>query len=304
MGPTASGKTDLAMELADEFNLGLINVDSAQVYQELNVGSAKPSLELLNRYPHKLLNHCSITKPYSAAQFYADAIEAMQEIEAEDKIPLLVGGTMLYFKGLKEGLADLPSADISIRQQLAKKANEEGWPTLHEELKQVDPISAEQIKPNDQQRIQRALEVFKISGVPISEHFRKQESDCPIENLLEIALVPEDRAQLHQKIAARFKQMLDNGLLEEVRSLKNIPGTHVDLPAIRSVGYRQAWEHLDGEYDFDTMLDKSLAATRQLAKRQMTWLRSWEDVQIFDPYQLDIKQIIKLVNNFLTKLSQ
>lgn len=280
MGPTASGKTDLAMALADRLPVELISVDSALVYRGLDIGSAKPSAEELARYPHRLIDICEPSESYSAGRFREDALAAMSEISAAGKIPLLVGGTMLYFRALLEGMAQLPEADPVIRAELEARAAVEGWPALHAELAQVDPELAAQLHPNHSVRIERGLEVYRISGIPLSQLRRQQARDSVLEgyNVQQLALLPRDRALLHQRIALRFRRMLDAGFVDEVKALRERGDLHADLPAIRAVGYRQVWQYLAGELDYDEMVEAGVAATRQLAKRQLTWLRRWPNL--------------------------
>lgn len=280
MGPTASGKTDLALKLADQLNVQIISVDSALVYRGLDIGSAKPSVEEQSKAPHELIDICDPSQPYSAADFCRDATLAIARAVEAGKTPLLVGGTMLYFKALLEGLSDLPEADSTIREQIEAEALSLGWPALHEKLKQVDPVSAEKIHPNHSQRLGRALEVFRITGKPLSS-FQAQLRGGLIDryNWVQIAVAPRDRKVIHARIEKRFAKMLDLGLIEEVRALKQRGDLSPDLPAVRAVGYRQVWQHLEGEFDREELLDRGIAATRQLAKRQFTWLRKWPDLQ-------------------------
>lgn len=277
MGPTASGKTDLAMAIADHLPVELVSVDSALVYRGLDIGSAKPSPAELARYPHRLIDICDPAEAYSAGQFRRDALAAMAEISAAGRIPLLVGGTMLYFRTLLEGMADLPSADPQIRAEIEARAQREGWPTLHRELARVDPELAAELHPNHSARIERGLEVYRITGRPLSALRQEQggESVRDHYDVIQLALVPADRQLLHERIALRFQRMLEQGFIEEVRGLRARGDLHEDLPAIRAVGYRQVWQYLEGELDYDAMVEAGVAATRQLAKRQLTWLRRW-----------------------------
>jgi tRNA dimethylallyltransferase len=275
MGPTASGKTDLAIELAQALNGELISVDSALVYRGLDIGSAKPD------YPHHLINIRDPAEPYSAAEFVTDAVPLVDEIIARDKVPILVGGTMLYFKALLEGLNEMPAADPAMRAQIQAEAEREGWPALHAKLLEVDPVSAGRIHPNHSQRLGRALEVYRTSGIALSVwQSRQQLSPLPQERfrLLQLGLCPRDRSVLHERIALRFERMIAAGFLEEVRQLHRRGDLNVDLPAIRAVGYRQLWEHLEGTVSLDEAATRGIAATRQLAKRQLTWLRKWPDI--------------------------
>lgn len=277
MGPTASGKTDLAMALADRLPVELISVDSALVYRGLDIGSAKPSPEELARYPHRLIDIRDPCESYSAGQFREDALAAMAEIVAAGKIPLLVGGTMLYFRALLEGMAALPQADPAIRAEIEARAECEGWPALHAELADVDPELASELHPNHSVRIERGLEVYRLTGRPLSGLRREQARDSVLEHydVRQLALLPRQRALLHERIAQRFRSMLECGFVDEVRRLRARGDLHPDLPAIRAVGYRQVWQYLEGEFDYDRMVEAGIAATRQLAKRQLTWLRRW-----------------------------
>ncbi|KUJ83155.1 MULTISPECIES: tRNA (adenosine(37)-N6)-dimethylallyltransferase MiaA [Microbulbifer] len=280
MGPTASGKTDLAMALADRLPVELVSVDSALVYRGLDIGSAKPSPEELARYPHRLIDICDPSQSYSAGQFRRDALQAMAEIVAGGRTPLLVGGTMLYFRALLEGMAELPEADPAVRAEIEAQAEREGWPALHRELAAVDPELAAELHPNHSVRIERGLEVYRLTGKPLSELRREQAQDSVAEHydLRQLALVPRDRALLHERIALRFQRMLEAGFVDEVRTLRGRGDLHEDLPAIRAVGYRQVWQYLEGRLDYEEMVAAGVAATRQLAKRQLTWLRRWQDL--------------------------
>jgi tRNA dimethylallyltransferase len=283
MGPTASGKTGLAVELVQRLPLELISVDSALVYRDMDIGTAKPDAATLARAPHHLIDILDPTAAYSAAQFRNDALRLMGEITARGKVPLLVGGTMLYFNALQHGLNDLPEADPVLREQILEKAQQMGWPAMHAELTQIDPVMALRLKPNDAQRIERALEVFQITGRPMSELLKKSKGESLSYRLLKIALLPSDRAVLHQRIAERFDTMLAQGLIEEVRELRRkYPQLTPVMPSMRCVGYRQAWQHLEGEIDLTTLREKGIAATRQLAKRQLTWLRGMNDTITLD----------------------
>ena len=285
MGPTASGKTALACRLSEMFPLGLISVDSALVYRGLDIGTAKPDAATLARYPHALIDIRDPAEPYSAADFSVDAQAAMQRVRQTGKIPLLVGGTGLYFRALQRGLSSLPEADAEIRAQLAEEAAIIGWDGMHRRLAERDPPAAERIKPNDAQRIQRALEVIALTGQPLSAQQQGGRGQPFPWRVLKLALLPVDRAPLHARIAERFEAMLQQGLLDEVHALRERGDLQPDLPAIRAVGYRQAWEHLDGRYDAAELRDKGIFATRQLAKRQITWLRGELDARTLDPDQ-------------------
>lgn len=275
MGPTCSGKTAMAIDMARRKPVSLISVDSAQVYRGLNIGAAKPSPEVLKEFPHALIDIVDPATPYNASDFCRDALIEIHNAFDAGKTPLLVGGTMMYFKALQDGLSPLPLSAPDVREQVAAEAKMIGWPAMHERLKTIDPVIAERLKPNDAQRIGRALEVYAMTGEPLSRLQEQpgQSFPYPIETMI---LCPEDRTKLHADIAKRFDDMLAEGFLDEVRTLMQRPDLHPNLPAIRSVGYRQAWEHLSGLYDFETFREKAIAATRQLAKRQITWLRSWK----------------------------
>lgn len=283
MGPTASGKTALACALSERFPLGLISVDSALVYRGLDIGAAKPDAATLARYPHALIDIRDPAEPYSAADFSADAQLAMQDISQAGRIPLLVGGTGLYFRALQRGLSSLPEADAKLRAQLAQEAAAIGWDGMHRRLAELDALAAARIKPGDAQRIQRALEVIVLTGQPLSAQQQGGRGQPFPWRVLKLALIPEDRAPLHARIAQRFDAMLQHGLLDEVRALRQRGDLVADLPAIRAVGYRQAWEHLDGGYDAAELRNRGIFATRQLAKRQITWLRSELDARVLDP---------------------
>ncbi|SFS03836.1 tRNA dimethylallyltransferase [Dyella sp. OK004] len=283
MGPTASGKTALACALSERFPVELVSVDSALVYRGMNIGTAKPDAATLARYPHALIDIRDPAEPYSAADFRIDALAAMQAITARGRVPLLVGGTGLYFRALHRGLSSLPEADASIRERLTGEASTLGWSALHERLRQHDPAAAARIGSNDAQRIQRALEVIELTGRPLSEQQQGGNGERFPWRVLKLALLPTDRAPLHARIADRFDAMLAQGFLDEVRRLRARGDLHADLPAIRAVGYRQAWEHLDGLTGTAEFRDRGVFATRQLAKRQITWLRSELDARTFDP---------------------
>ena len=278
MGPTASGKTDLAMALCDVLPCELISVDSALVYRGLDIGSAKPEPELLARYPHALIDICDPSEAYSAAQFREDALREMQRITAAGRIPLLVGGTMLYYKALVEGLAEMPEADEAVRASIAELADREGWPAVHAELASVDPEIAAAIHPNHSQRLSRALEVYRISGVTMTEWRRRQQAQHLPWRVFQFAIAPLERRTLHERIKTRLELMMAAGFLDEVRALVARGDLHDGLPAVRAVGYRQLWQHLHGELSYDEALERALIASRQLAKRQMTWLRAWPDL--------------------------
>ena len=274
IGPTASGKSELAMALANRFPVEIISVDSAQVYRGMNVGTAKPSAADRAAVPHHLIDIIDPTESYSAARFSADALSLMKEITERGRLPLLVGGTMLYFKALREGLSELPESDARVRAQIDAEAAERGWPALHAELAKIDAQTAAKLKPTDSQRIQRALEVFRLSGRPMSALLSRPKQERPPFRLIAIGLSPVDRGELHQRIEARFDAMLKNGLVDELRSLRKRYALQSGLPSMRCVGYRQAWQFLEGEIDRDDLRNRGIFATRQLAKRQLTWLRA------------------------------
>jgi len=300
MGPTASGKTALAVSLVERFPLEIISVDSALVYRGMDIGTAKPDAVTLARAPHHLLDIRDPTEAYSAAAFCDDARRLMADIGARGKVPLLVGGTMLYFRALLNGLDDLPRADAALRNKLEIDAASRGWPALHADLAQLDPVSAARLAPNDSQRICRALEIFQLTGVPMSALLDKGQTALPY-RVLQLALIPSERAVLHQRIAARFDAMLAEGLLDEVNSLRQTFALNSDLPAMRAVGYRQAWTYLDGGMDIHGLREQGIAATRQLAKRQLTWLRSWPDAVELDCLASDLEaQAFARAERFLT----
>ena len=270
MGPTASGKTDLAIALAQRLDCELVSVDSALVYRGMDIGSAKPD------YPHHLVDIRDPSQAYSAAEFVTDAHRLVAEIIARGRTPLLVGGTMLYFKAFLEGLARMPAADPAIRARIAAQADAHGWPHIHEQLAQVDPQAAARIHPHHSQRLSRALEVYQASGVTLTRWHKNGGADTDDRyRVVQLAICPVERAILHQRIARRFATMMEAGLLEEVRRLWQRPDLHAGLPAMRAVGYRQLWQHLEGECSLDDAVKNAIAATRQLAKRQLTWLRKW-----------------------------
>ena len=287
MGPTASGKTDLAMYLYDQFPCELVSVDSVLVYRGMDVGSAKPDAQTLQRYPHHLIDMLDPAEPYSAARFRDDALALIQDITARGRVPLLVGGTMLYFKALAGGLASMPSADPVVRARIEAMALEQGWPAVHAALAQVDPASAERIHPNDPQRISRAYEVFLGSGITLTQwherqHAEKAADQTPGSGVLPytvryLAVAPRERSVLHERIAERFSLMLQQGLISEVEALHARGDLDVSMPSIRAVGYRQAWDYLEGRLSYEQMHERGVIATRQLAKRQFTWLRGWNE---------------------------
>ena len=298
MGPTASGKTDLAIQLRQQLPVEVISVDSALIYRGMDIGTAKPSKAEQALAPHRLIDICDPAESYSAANFRTDALREMQEISAQGKIPLLVGGTMLYYKALLEGLSPLPSADEKVRSEIEAKATLIGWAGLHQELSKIDPISAQRINPNDSQRINRALEVFYLTGKTLTELTAQKGEALPYD-ILQFAIAPEQREVLHLRIEQRFHKMIELGFQQEVEKLYRRPDLNENLPSIRCVGYRQMWEYLRGDYDHDEMVFRGICATRQLAKRQITWLRGWTS-----PIQwLDSLQPAQALEKVLTSVS-
>ncbi|RUT64581.1 tRNA (adenosine(37)-N6)-dimethylallyltransferase MiaA (plasmid) [Morganella morganii] len=284
MGPTASGKTALAIELCQRLPVEIISVDSALIYKGMDIGTAKPDAAELALAPHRLIDILDPSVAYSAADFRRDALAAMTDITAQGKIPLLAGGTMMYFKALLEGLSPLPSADPEIRAQIEARAAQDGWQVLHDELSRIDPVAGARIHPNDPQRLSRALEVYYISGKTMTELTETAGENLPF-NAYQFAIAPADRKILHQRIEMRFQMMLKAGFEDEVRALYQRGDLHPDLPSIRCVGYRQMWSYLAGEISYDDMVYRGICATRQLAKRQLTWLRGWEGVHWLDSGQ-------------------
>lgn len=303
MGPTASGKTNLAIDLLTYLEFEIVSVDSALIYRGMDIGTAKPSRLILNQAPHRLIDTHDPSEIYSAAEFRTDAINAIEEIINKGRIPLLVGGTMLYFHVLQQGIATLPPANQLVREQLKKELKDFGLKKLHERLSIVDPIAAERIHPNDPQRILRALEVALVSGKTLTELQRTFTRSSPY-FFINIALIPDDRTLLHEAITARFQAMLDLGFIEEVEKLFKRGDLHTNLPAIRTVGYRQIWNYLLNSISYTEMQDLSLIATRQLAKRQLTWLRSWQELNTFSSnHKENVKKIIELIKMNLNKKS-
>ena len=299
MGPTASGKTALACALAETFPLALISVDSALVYRGLDIGAAKPDVAMRARHPHALLDLRDPTQNYSAAEFRNDALAAMSTAHAAGRVPLLVGGTGLYFRALEQGLSPLPAADAALRARIAAEAAMLGWPALHQRLAAHDPAAAQRIRPADAQRIQRALEVIELTGQPL---IAQQRGACRVLpwRVLKLALIPHDRERLRQRIALRFDAMLAAGFLDEVRGLRARGDLHAGLPALRTVGYRQAWTHLDGATDFESFRLQAIHASRQLAKRQLTWLRAERGAHVLDPFAPDLQACaVALLRTFL-----
>ncbi|EJN6827053.1 tRNA (adenosine(37)-N6)-dimethylallyltransferase MiaA [Vibrio cidicii] len=293
MGPTASGKTELAIRLRQKYPVEIISVDSALIYKGMDIGTAKPDEREQQLAPHRLIDILDPAQSYSAADFRRDALQAMNEITAQGKIPLLVGGTMLYFKALLEGLSPLPAANPEIRQQIEQEALTKGWSVLHDELKEIDPVSAARIHPNDPQRLSRALEVFRISGKTLTELTQTKGESLPF-RVKQFAIAPKDRAELHRRIELRFDKMMEAGFEQEMRTLHAREDLHPDLPSIRCVGYRQMWDYLDGNGTLDEAIYRGICATRQLAKRQITWLRSWDNLTWLDSE--DIEQSLETLS--------
>jgi len=302
MGPTASGKTALAVKLIEHFPFEIISVDSAMVYRGMDIGTAKPDAETLANAPHWLIDIRDPADAYSAAQFCTDAVAAISDITARNKIPLLVGGTMLYFRALLKGLSDLPEANVEIRQQILIEAEQKGWSALHEKLNALDPIVAKRIHPHDSQRIQRALEVILLSGKNLSELQKTNQIHLENHDIVTLAIAPKDRAILHDRIAWRFRDMLTKGFVEEVKKLFLREDLSIETPAIRAAGYRQVWMYLAGQMTYSEMEGRAIIATRQLAKRQLTWLRHWPNLEWFDSeannlYDQVSEKLEKLVTN-------
>lgn len=300
MGPTASGKTQLAMELHDHLGAEIVSVDSAMIYRDMNIGTAKPDAEELSRYPHRLIDLRDPAEAYSAAEFREDALAEIADIHSQGKIPLLTGGTMLYFHALKNGLAKLPEADAEVRARILAEAEESGWPAIHARLAEVDPASAERLNPNDSQRLQRALEVYEVSGRTMTELWAEQEKQKLPFEVLSMAVMPQERAELHKRIAQRFEIMLQQGFVEEVEALYARGDLNIQMPSVRCVGYRQVWEYLDGNWGRETMVEKGIIATRQLAKRQVTWLRSWPELHWLDTHDRNLRDnALKLLDSVI-----
>jgi len=269
----------------------------------MDIGTAKPEADVLTKAPHRLIDICDPAESYSAAEFRADALDAMAEIRSAGKVPLLVGGTMMYYKVLKEGIANLPEANEAVRQKLLNEAETLGWQCLHDRLKSIDPVSAERIHPNDPQRLQRALEVYELTGKTLTDLWAEQKRDVQCNfpyRVLSLAVAPKERKVLHERIEQRFRIMLEQGFLDEVKALKERGDLNLNMPSMRSVGYRQVWQYLDGEYDYDDMVNRGIYATRQLAKRQITWLRSWDDLEWLDSLNPNlIPETVRQVQNFI-----
>jgi tRNA dimethylallyltransferase len=295
MGPTASGKTALALALCDALPCDIVSVDSALIYRDMDIGTAKPTAEELAAYPHRLINLRDATQSYSAADFCHDALAEIEKIRANNRIPLLVGGTMMYFKSLIEGMSPLPAANSDIRQQIEAEAEQNGWQAMHEQLQKVDSVSAKRIHPNDPQRITRALEVFRLTGNTLTQltEIKGAKLDGDV---LQFAITPQERSTLHARIELRYQQMIEQGFEQEVIKLKSRGDLHENLPSIRCVGYRQMWQYLNGEFDHNEMIFRGVCATRQLAKRQLTWLRSWQDLHwLTTDDKTNLAQVLALV---------
>lgn len=290
LGPTASGKTAVSLRLAQKLPIEIVSVDSALVYRGMDIGTAKPSKEELATVPHHLIDIVDIEEPYSAADFREDALRLIEEISSRGKFPVIVGGTMLYAKALREGIDDLPTTAPEVREAVLSEAGSVGWPAMHEKLQAMDPATAKRLNPNDSQRIGRAIEVFRMTGQPLSSFHRGDKTPDP--TIATVALLPENRARLHEAIEKRFDSMLSADFLGEMRTLMQRSGFKEDLPSMRAVGYRQAIDHLMGRTTHEEFRLAGIAATRQLAKRQITWLRSMPDITTFDPYEVDSEAIV------------
>jgi tRNA dimethylallyltransferase len=288
MGPTASGKTGLAVELAQHHNYEIISVDSALVYKGMNIGTAKPDADLLARAPHRLIDMIDPLESYSAADFVSDAVKEVADIVSKGKTPLLVGGTMMYFNALQKGLAEMPTADAAVRAEIEREAAENGWPVLHEYLQKIDPEAALRIHPNDPQRLQRAIEVYRLTGKTMTQFWSEQETASMPFDMINMAVMPKERSLLHKRIEQRFNEMMAQGFLAEVEGFYQRGDLSIDMPSMRCVGYRQLWQYLDGVDSLDDAIFKGVVASRQLAKRQLTWLRGWENLMIFDSLSEDL----------------
>lgn len=296
MGPTASGKTALAMALQEALPCDIVSVDSALIYRDMDIGTAKPTIAELVQYPHRLIDLRDASESYSAADFCHDALAEIAEIRSNNRIPLLVGGTMMYFKSLIEGISPLPTANTDIRKNIESEALAKSWQSMHVQLAEIDPVSAERIHPNDPQRITRALEVYRLTGNTLTQLTQIKGAKLS-GNVLQLAIAPQERSTLHERIAQRYQQMMALGFEQEVIKLKSRDDLHKDLPAIRCVGYRQMWQYLDGEYDHDEMIFRSVCATRQLAKRQLTWLRNWPDLHwLITDDKTNLAQVLSLLD--------
>ena len=297
MGPTASGKTALAMALQEALPCDIVSVDSALIYRDMNIGTAKPTKVELAQYPHRLIDLRDASESYSAADFCRDALAEIAEIRSNNRIPLLVGGTMMYFKSLIEGISPLPTANAEIRQEIEREALVKGWQAMHDQLAEIDPVSALRIHPNDPQRLTRALEVYRLTSNTLTQLTQIKGAKLG-GNVLQLAITPQERSTLHERIALRYQQMIAMGFEQEVIKLKSRGDLHQDLPAIRCVGYRQMWQYLDGEFDHDEMIFRGVCATRQLAKRQLTWLRNWPDLHwLTTDDNTNLAQVLSLLDS-------
>lgn len=297
MGPTASGKTALAMALQEALPCDIVSVDSALIYRDMNIGTAKPTKVELAQYPHRLIDLRDASESYSAADFCRDALAEIAEIRSNNRIPLLVGGTMMYFKSLIEGISPLPTANAEIRQEIEREALAKGWQAMHDQLAEIDPVSALRIHPNDPQRLTRALEVYRLTSNTLTQLTQIKGAKLG-GNVLQLAITPQERSTLHERIALRYQQMIAMGFEQEVIKLKSRGDLHQDLPAIRCVGYRQMWQYLDGEFDHDEMIFRGVCATRQLAKRQLTWLRNWPDLHwLTTDDNTNLAQVLSLLDS-------
>ena len=297
MGPTASGKTALAMALQEALPCDIVSVDSALIYRDMNIGTAKPTKVELAQYPHRLIDLRDASESYSAADFCRDALAEIAEIRSNNRIPLLVGGTMMYFKSLIEGISPLPTANAEIRQEIEREALAKGWQAMHDQLAEIDPVSALRIHPNDPQRLTRALEVYRLTSNTLTQLTQIKGAKLG-GDVLQLAITPQERSTLHERIALRYQQMIAMGFEQEVIKLKSRGDLHQDLPAIRCVGYRQMWQYLDGEFDHDEMIFRGVCATRQLAKRQLTWLRNWPDLHwLTTDDNTNLAQVLSLLNS-------
>ena len=300
LGPTACGKTASSILLAEQLNAEIVSVDSALVYRDMNIGTAKPDSKERAGIAHHLIDVCDPDEAYSVARFCDDALRIIDDIQRRNKLALLTGGTMLYFNALEKGIAPLPDANAELREVLSKEAETIGWPGMHKKLARIDPLAAERIHPNDPQRLQRALEVHQLTGQALSDLQKNTKPLLPVPPL-KFALLPDSRAWLHERISRRFVQMLDNGFLDEVRDIQQKYAVKADMPSMRSVGYRQAWQHLAGEYDQHSMIDKAQAATRQLAKRQMTWIRSMDGLNALSCDKLEVAEQVETMVTICTQ---
>lgn len=302
IGPTASGKTGLAIKLMKHFPIEIISVDSALVYKDMDIGTAKPTADELEAAPHRLISFLDPSEAYSAADFRRDALREMAKITAAGKIPVLVGGTMLYYRALEYGLAILPEADPELRERLSTEAEQIGWDGMHKKLAEIDPASGERLHPNDKQRIQRALEVFELTGKSLTQHqieHQQDKSNALPYRLLKIALIPEEREWIRELADTRFRIMLKDGFIDEMKALHARKDLHADLPSIRCVGYRQAWQYLEGELDYDEMIERAVIATRQLAKRQMTWMRSEKNITPYGAKTYELDAVVSGIQQFI-----